>query len=131
MRTPSDAVRSSPVRLMPGRYAMVRCADIPHGSDWFMVARDSDEVTAIVEERALPGLSTLAADEGYALLEIRVAAPSQSVGLLAAVTRALAEAGLNILVVSTYSKDYVLLKDEAVAAGLQALSRAGFPVDGG
>jgi hypothetical protein len=44
------------------------------------------------------------------------------------VTHALAAAGVSILVVSTYSKDYVLMKDESLAAGLRALAEIGFPV---
>jgi len=130
MKTPSDAIRNSPVRLVPGRYAVLRCADVPDGSGWFMIARDPDEVTVIVEESAIPESHILETDGGYGLIEIRVATGFESAGLLATVTRALAEAGLNTLVVSTYSKDYVLLKEESVAAGLQALSGIGFRVVG-
>lgn len=128
MKTPSDAIRNSQVRLMPGRYAVLRCADVPDGPGWFMITRDPDEVTAIVEESAIPESRALETDGGYRLVEIRVATGFESVGFLAAVTRALAEAGLSIFVVSTYSKDYVLMKEELVAAGLQALSETGFRV---
>ena len=130
MKTPSDAIRNSPVRLMPGRYVALRYADVPDGSGWFMIVRDQDEVTVIAEESAIPESRALEADRGYRLVEIKVATGCESVGLLATVTRALAEAGLSILVVSTYSKDYVLVKEESVAAGLQALSGLGFRVAG-
>lgn len=93
-----------------------------------MVTRDSDEVTIIAEESELCELPVLGHEGGYRLVEIRVAAPFQGVGLLAAVTRALAAAGISVLVVSTYSKDYVLLKDESLGAGLHALTEVGFPV---
>ncbi|MGD0113039.1 MAG: ACT domain-containing protein [Armatimonadota bacterium] len=126
MRTPSDAIRNSPVRLMPGRYAVLRCADVPDGTGWFMIARDPDEVTVIVEESAILESRALETDGGYRILEIKVATGFESVGFLATVTRALAEAGVSILVVSTYSKDYVLVKEESVAAGLKALSGIGF-----
>ncbi len=126
MRTPSDAIRNSPVRLMPGRYAVLRCADVPDGTGWFMITRDPDEVTVIVEESAILESRALETDGGYRILEIKVATGFESVGFLATVTRALAEAGVSILVVSTYSKDYVLVKEESVAAGLKALSGIGF-----
>jgi hypothetical protein len=95
-----------------------------------MVAQDQEEVTVIVEESAMRELRAVGADRGYRMLETRVAAGFASVGLLAAVTRALAEAGLSILVVSTYSKDCVLLKEASLAAGLQALSDIGFRIVG-
>jgi hypothetical protein len=123
-----DLIRKSPVRAMAGRYAVVRCADLPAGSGYFMVTRDSDEVTIVAEESELCHLPALGQEKGYRLVEIAVAAPFQGVGLLAAVTRALAAAGISVLVVSTYSKDYVLLKEESLAAGLHALSEVGFPV---
>jgi hypothetical protein len=87
-------------------------------------------VTVIAEESAIPESRALETDLGYRLVEIKVAIGCESVGLLAMVARALAEAGLSILVVSTYSKDYVLLKEESVAAGLQALTEIGFRVAG-
>ena len=93
-----------------------------------MATCDSDEVTIIAEESELRELPVLRHEGGYRLVEIRVAAPFQGVGLLAAVTHALAAAGISVLVVSTYSKDYVLLRDESLAAGLRALSEVGFPV---
>ena len=124
----SDVIRNSPVRVVPGRYAVVLCADPPDDLDCFMIARDADEVTVIAEESRLSGLPALAAQRGYRLVAIEVAAPFQAVGFLSTVTGALAGAGLDTLVVSTYSKDYVLLKDESVADGLQALAEAGFTV---
>jgi len=107
MKTPSDAIRDSLVRLTPGRYAVLRCADVPDGSGWFMITRDPDGVTVIVEESAIPESRALETDGGYRLVEIKVATGFESAGFLATATRALAEAGLSILVVSTYSKDYV------------------------
>ena len=130
MEMPSGAIRDSVVRLMPGRYAVLRYADVPDGSGWFMITRDRDEVTVIAEESAIPKSHALETDGGYGLVEIRVATGCESVGLLATVTRALAGAGLSILVVSTYSKDYLLLKEESVAAGLRALTEIGFRVAG-
>lgn len=130
MKTLSDVIRDSLVRLVPGRYAVLRCTDVPNGSGWFMVTRDQDEVTVIAEESAITETRALETDGGYGLVEISVSTGCDSIGLIATVARALADAGLSILVVSTYSKDYLLLKEESVAAGLQALAGAGFRVVG-
>jgi hypothetical protein len=93
-----------------------------------MVACDADEITVIAEEAQLPALEASAVEANFRMVEIRVAFPFRGVGLLAAVARALARAGLSILIVSTYSKDYILLQDDCVAKGLAALAAAGFPV---
>ncbi len=128
MASLDDVIARSPVRRLPGRYAVARCAAIPAGSGFFMVACDTEEVTVIAEEAQLPALEALEVEGNYRLVEISVVAPFQGVGLLAAVSRALADAGISVLIVSTYSKDYLLLKDESAARGLQALASAGFPV---
>jgi hypothetical protein len=123
-----DVIAGSPVRLLPGQYAVAKCEAPPEGPGFFMVSRDADEVTVIAEEAHLPALGASAAERGYRLVEIRVAAPFLGVGLLAAVSSALAGAGISILIVSTFSKDYVLLKSDCAAKGLEALALAGFPV---
>jgi hypothetical protein len=127
MCSPLDAVRNSPVRAVPGRYALVRCAALPDPSLCFLVAHDPDEITAIVEESRLPELRVLEVQAGYALLEIRVAMQFPTVGFMASAARALAEQGLDLLAVSTYSKDYLLVKAEALTAAQQALAAVGFP----
>jgi len=128
MRSLADVIAGSPVKLLPGRYAVAKCAAAPEGPGFFMVARDADEITVIAEEAQLPALGASAAEGDYRLVEIRVATPFLGVGLLAAASSALAGAGISILIVSTYSKDYVLLKDDCAAKGLEALASAGFPV---
>jgi hypothetical protein len=124
----AEVIARSPVALLPGRYAVAKCAAPPAGAAFFMVTRDADETTVVAEEAQLPALGACEADGGYRLLEIRVATPFEGVGFLAAVSGALARAGINILIVSTYSKDYVLLKDASAARGVEALAAAGFPV---
>ncbi len=128
MPVPIDAIRHSPVRVAPGRYALVRCAALPDPALCFLVAHDGDEITAVVEESRLSGLRVLEAQTGYALLEIRVAAEFPTTGFLATASRALADQGLDLLAISTYSKDYLLVKAEAVPAAQQALAAVGFPV---
>lgn len=131
MQSLSAIISRSPVRVMPDRYVVAKCADIPSGSDFFMVARDADEVTLIAEESELDGIALLGMEGDYRLLEIRMATPFQGVGFLATVSRAIADVGLNIFIVSTYSKDYILLKEHSVPKGLEALASLGFPIVNG
>ena len=49
-------------------------------------------------------------------------------GFIACVTRAIADRNLNVLVVSTFSKDYVPVREEALAEAVAALRELGFAV---
>ena len=53
----------------------------------------------------------------------------RATGVLAALTRALAEAGVPAFALSTYDTDYLLVKDEQLKIAAAALERAGHTVD--
>ena len=123
-----EVIERSPVVLRPGTYCVARTSAISDAADHFMVVRDGRETTVITREGNIGGLDSADVRRGYSLIEIRIATPFEGVGFLATVCRAIAGAGLNILVVSTYSADYILLKTNEADTGLEALRRAGFPV---
>ena len=47
-------------------------------------------------------------------------------GVLLSIAQPLAQAGVPIFAVSTYDRDYVLVKESTLAAALAALSKAGY-----
>ena len=123
-----DVIRSSPIEVSRERYAVVRLAQpVPLG-DHFLVCRDADEATLIAREARVPWEAALATETWFRLLAIRMSTPFATPGFLARVTATLAQAGINVYVVSTFSKDYVLLKEEDVEEGLAALAAIGFPI---
>jgi len=129
MENLDSIIRLSPVRVCPGTYCVAKVSGQVEDGDHFMIARDWDEATVITREENVPALNALDLKRGFSLIEIRIAAPFEGVGFLAAVARTIAEAGLNILIVSTFSKDYILLQEDEVARGMEALSARGFPVE--
>jgi hypothetical protein len=68
------------------------------------------------------------ATKRFKLFEIRPVTPFLAVWFLATITRAVADQGLNILVVSTYSKDYILVKDETYTNASEALKWLWFKI---
>ena len=65
----------------------------------------------------------------YKLIEFKPAVPFQTVGFLAKIAEIIANQGMNILIVSTFSKDYIMIKEEFCEKGLKALKSAGFPIE--
>ncbi len=124
-------IANSPVVMLPGTYCVARLRPSSLPSRHFMVTTDSSETTVIAREEQIGELDALDIRRGYRLIEVRVATPFEGVGFLATVCRAIAEAGLNILVVSTFSADYILLQADEAEAGLDALRGVGFPIDDG
>ena len=62
----------------------------------------------------------------YRLIVLQVAVPFYSVGFLAAVTDAIAKEGINVLIVSTYSKDYLLIEEGCAERVRAVLVKLGF-----
>ncbi len=106
-------------------YAQVLNA--PSVDKHFMVSKDADEVTVVTKEENLPELDIKERNKDfYRLIALNVSIPFYSVGFLATISQAIAEQGMNILIVSTYSKDYIMVKDDKLEKAKSVLMGLGF-----
>lgn len=111
--------------LLPSTFAVVRldAADpwpawALDASDLVALTRTADELSVICREDAVPAGVT--SQGGWRALKVHGPFPFDTVGVLAALSGALAEAAVSLLAVSTFETDYLLVPgerlDEAVAA---------------
>ncbi len=117
----------SKVIVHPGRYAYLK-TDKQILGDHFLISKDADEITIITEEKNVDTVNFSEATKWFKLFEIKAHVPFLTVGFIATITQAIAEKGLNVLVVCTYSKDYILIRDEGSNDAIQALKDIGFKV---
>ena len=111
--------------VMPGIWIYSRVTSAPKGKH-FMVTQDEDEITVVTEKKREKELDVIERNnDEWSLISLNVSTPFYSVGFLAEVSRAIAEAGLNILVISTYSKDYILIKRDSLRLAKQTLLKLG------
>jgi len=93
----------------------------------FIVSRDEDEITVVTREENIDSLRILEKNkDNYTLVALNVSVPFYSVGFLATVSGAIAEEGMNILIVSTYSKDYIMVKKDCTEKTKSVLLKLGF-----
>ncbi|MFH1400395.1 MAG: ACT domain-containing protein, partial [Nanoarchaeota archaeon] len=111
-----------------GRYAYLKGKE-DGLKDHFLVSQDRDEITIVTHERNLP--STAHEDEvkWFKLFEFKVAVPFLSPGFLAKIAKTIADKGMNILIVSTFSKDYALIREADANVAIKALEEVGFSVE--
>ena len=107
------------------RYASVRGAgDV---SKHLMITRDEKELTVVTAEENLRELDVIEVNKDrWLLLTIDCANPFYCVGFLAKISTALSGAGIDILVVSTFSRDWVMVKEEDGDRAAELLREAGF-----
>ena len=107
------------------RYASVR--SVAHPEDHLMVTRDEKEITVATREENLAGLDVIAVNpDRWLLLAIDCANPFYCVGFIAKISSVLSGAGLDILFVSTFSRDWLLVKEDDGPRSAELLRAMGF-----
>lgn len=122
-----EVIKSSQVIVHKGRYAYLKSKNNELGNH-FLVSQDKDEITIITEENNLPNENYEKDVKWFKLIEIQVSMPFVAKGFLAKITKTIADKDLNVLVVSTFSKDYILVREETANIAINALKEVGFPV---
>lgn len=122
-----DIIHQSTFEVQDGIFVYTKVKTLPKAENHFLVSQDKDEITAVTLEENLNDLDLIERNkEDYKLIALNVSAPFYAVGFLATVSNAIAKKGMNVLIVSTYSKDYILIKKENLEDARQALIDLGF-----
>ena len=97
----------------------------PRGDAPFMIFSEVSEVTLVVDATGFDAISPALADSrierGFRLLTFTAAMDFSVVGFLAEVSRVLAQAGIPIIALSSFSRDHLLVKQDDLADALKAL----------
>lgn len=123
-------IKQSSFTVHDGRYIYAKASKAPQIDNHFLVSKDKDEITVVTKEENLKELDLIEKNKDfYSLIELKVSVPFYAIGFLATVSNAIAEEGINILFVSTYSKDYALVRIEHADKAIKKLLSLGFKQD--
>jgi hypothetical protein len=121
-----DVIHHSTFRFA-GTYVWARAAAVRDAEQHLMIARDERETTVVTTPELLGSLDVLELNpDRWLLLSIDCAHPFYCVGFIARLSSALSDAGLDILVVSTFTRDWVFVKENEAARAADVLVSAGF-----
>lgn len=104
-------------------YAIVKAREEMQGA--FAVVRDGRELTIVIEQEKVDGKTAIEMERFWRVLTFDFAMPFDLVGFIAEISRALAEEGISVFVVSSYSTDHVLVKEEHVMKAIAKLGKMG------
>jgi uncharacterized protein len=93
---------------------------------WYSVTRTDDELSVVASGDMDPGPGKR--QPGWSCLQIAGPLDFGMVGVIAGVSKALAEAGVSLFTISTYNTDYVLVRAADLEAAIRALRHAGHVV---
>ena len=110
-------------RLPPGRKFSL---DAFGAASWYSVTRTNDELSVIAPEGIDPGPGDR--QPGWSCLQIADTLDFGMVGVIAGISRVLAEASISIFTVSTYNTDHVFVRTGDVESAVRALTATGHRV---
>jgi len=92
------------------------------------VTRTSDELSIVCEINLVP--AELATTDRWVRLEVEGPLPCSLVGVLAALTKPLAEAGVSVFAIATHDTDHLLIRQHEEQFAQDALTETGHLVVG-
>jgi hypothetical protein len=132
----SRSVAGRSFLLLPGRFCIQRLpADAKlspesfRDASWYSITRTQDEVSVVAPEDL--DLGAAEREPGWSCLKLEGPLDLGIVGVLAGISRVLADAGVSIFSVSTFETDYVLIRSVDSDRALAALRAAGALVQEG
>ena len=122
-----------PLAVWPSQWAICRLpaeSDVP---SWALapgrlisLTRTATELSIVAPSAGVP--AAVLAERDFRVIEVVGPVPFSVIGLMAAITRPLADAGVSVFTMATYDTDYVLVREAALEAAVRALSEAGFQI---
>jgi len=112
--------------LLPDSLAICRLAPdapIPRwalAGEFFAVCRSDEELSVVCPDGLPP--AEIQADSGWRALKVRGPLPLTEIGVIAALSVPLAEAGISVFVISTFDTDYLLIKEARLSSAVRVLS---------
>ena len=102
-------------------------SEVNLNTDFCFIEKTDEENSLVCRTQDTPD-HTLIRDDGWKMFRVEGTLDFSLVGILAEVSRILAENQISIFAVSTYNTDYVLVKKENNERALQILSENGYEV---
>ena len=93
------------------------------GGKFVSITRTDDELSIVCEQDTVP--SNIKCERDWRVVQVEGPMDLSIVGVLASLTKPLADAGINLFAISTFDTDYLLVKVEKLEAAKGALEKAG------
>lgn len=122
--------------VLEGRFSILRLekeAEVPvwiNGSNFFSITRTPEELSIVCEENNIPANipADIKAKRGWSCLKIEGPLDFGLTGILAGISKILAENGISIFAISTYDTDYILVRETNLEHALKALTQGRYEI---
>lgn len=103
-----------------GNFAIVKSKKVLPNS--FAVIKDKNEITCVISQSKIKdNKNIIKVDKDWKILTFDMVLPFGLVGFLAKISKTLADAKVNVFVISAYSTDHILVKERDLEKALKHL----------
>jgi hypothetical protein len=96
--------------------------------NFFSITRTADELSVVCPQAVVP--EGVECERGWRCLRVAGTVPFSAVGVLAALSAPMADAGISVFALSTFDTDYLLVKAEDLERAVDTLRRRGHSIQG-
>ncbi len=98
--------------------------------DAFAVIKDKNEITSIINQSEVKNSKNIIkTDRDWRILTFDIKLPFSLIGFLSKISSALAEEGISILAISSFSTDHILVKQKNLKKAINKLKSLGFKLE--
>lgn len=102
-------------------------AEVDLSSPFVFTGSTDEEKSLVCPTRSVPG-NALERDDGWRAFRIDGTLDFSLIGIIAKISKILADGGVGIFAISTFNTDYVLTKAESFDRAIELLQSAGYSV---
>ena len=120
------------LKILPNRLAVCRLnADAPlpdwiDESDFSSITRTEAELTIVCDEVLVASGTT--SETGWRCIKVEGPLDFSEIGIVLSLTQPLAESGVSVFLISTFDRDYLMVKEKDLAETIDVLTAAGHRV---
>lgn len=103
-------------------------AEVDLSSPFVFTGSTDEEKSLVCPTRSVPG-NTVERDDGWRAFRIDGTLDFSLVGIIARISKVLADGGVGIFAISTFNTDYILTKAECFGRAIGLLQSAGYSVE--
>lgn len=118
-----DYFKNGKVYVWKKRFAIVKARRPLKGA--FATIEDKKEITAVIDEDKIKEEDVIEKNEGWKIITFDMVLPFELVGFINRVSQILTEEGISIFVISAYSTDHILVKEEGLPGAIKKLEELG------
>lgn len=124
------------LRVLESKFGILRLekdSEVPswiYKSDLFSITKTPEEMSIVCQENNIPENTPagIRVQRGWSCLKIKGPLDFGMTGILAGVSRILAENSISIFVISTYDTDYILVKETDLKKAVKTLQEEGHEI---